>query len=144
MRKVLGWLLCGYKKLEWYVGNSDMWVFSGHTCWYWKWHVKGSTRLKASLLLTYDYLRLYINSFAYQAAISRALSYQRDSQHNFNRPIPLINASARDARFIYEVLDAAKSLLSTFNSFLLTPRHYVICHHHTTFSSFTVPTFYTR
>jgi hypothetical protein len=33
--------------------------------------------------------------------------------------MPLINASAPDARFIYEALDAAKSLLSTFNNFIL-------------------------
>ena len=78
----------------------------------------GSARLKASLLLTYDYLRLYVNAFAYQATISRALIFQRDSQHSPNRPVPLINASAPDARFIYEALDAAKSLLSTFNNFV--------------------------
>lgn len=30
----------------------------------------------------------------------------------------LINASAPDARFIYEALDAAKSLLSNFNNFV--------------------------
>jgi len=78
----------------------------------------GSARLKASLLLSYDYLRLYVNAFAYQATISRALTYQRDSQHAPNRPIPQINAAAPDARFIYEALDAAKSLLSTFNNFV--------------------------
>ncbi|PMD30115.1 hypothetical protein L207DRAFT_520500 [Hyaloscypha variabilis F] len=77
-----------------------------------------SPRLKASLLLTYDYLRLYVNAFAYQATISRALTFQRDSQHNPNRPMPLINATAPDARFIYEAVDAAKSLLSTFNNFV--------------------------
>jgi hypothetical protein len=77
-----------------------------------------SSRLKSSLMLTYDYLRLYVNAFAYQATISRSLTFQRDSQHNPNRPIPLINATAPDARFIYEALDAAKSLLSTFNSFV--------------------------
>ncbi|TAQ86504.1 hypothetical protein B7494_g5176 [Chlorociboria aeruginascens] len=80
--------------------------------------VWGSGRLKASLLLTYDYLRLYVNAFAYQATISRALTYQRDSQHTLNRPMPLINGTAPDARFIYEALDAAKSLLSTFNNFV--------------------------
>ncbi|KAH8821271.1 hypothetical protein F5884DRAFT_82009 [Xylogone sp. PMI_703] len=77
-----------------------------------------SSRLKTSLLLSYDYLRLYVNAFAYQATISRALTYKRDSQHTPNRPIPQINASAPDARFIYEALDAAKSLLSTFNNFV--------------------------
>lgn len=32
--------------------------------------------------------------------------------------MPLINATAPDARFIYEAVDAAKSLLSTFNNFV--------------------------
>jgi hypothetical protein len=32
--------------------------------------------------------------------------------------MPLINATAPDARFIYEALDAAKSLLTTFNNFV--------------------------
>jgi hypothetical protein len=73
--------------------------------------------LKASLLLTFDYLRLYVNAFAYQATISRAL-IQMDSQNPSNGPLPLINASAPDARFIYEAVDAAKSLLSTFNNFV--------------------------
>lgn len=77
-----------------------------------------SSRIKASLLLTYDYLRLYVNAFAYQATISRAVTFHRDSQHNPNRPMPLISATAPDARFIYEALDAAKSLLSTFNNFV--------------------------
>ncbi|KAG9237316.1 hypothetical protein BJ875DRAFT_370253, partial [Amylocarpus encephaloides] len=76
-----------------------------------------SPRLKSSLLLTYDYLRLYVNAFAYQATMSRTLTYQRDSQHQSNHPMPLINASAPDARFIYEAIDAGKSLLSTFNNF---------------------------
>ncbi|KAL2073889.1 hypothetical protein VTL71DRAFT_11215 [Oculimacula yallundae] len=71
--------------------------------------------IKASLMLTYDYLRLYVNAFAYQATISRALTDQRDSQHNPNGSIPLINSTAPDARFIYEAVNAATSLLSRFN-----------------------------
>ncbi|PBP16990.1 C6 zinc finger domain-containing protein [Diplocarpon rosae] len=70
--------------------------------------------IKASMLLTYDYLRLYVNAFAYQATMARALTDKRDSQHNPNRSIPLINATAPDARFIYEAIDAATSLLSRF------------------------------
>ncbi|KAH7305103.1 hypothetical protein BKA65DRAFT_416023, partial [Rhexocercosporidium sp. MPI-PUGE-AT-0058] len=71
--------------------------------------------IKASLMLTYDYLRLYVNAFAYQATISRALTDQRDSQHNPNGSVPLINSSAPDARFIYEAVNAATSLLTRFN-----------------------------
>lgn len=75
-----------------------------------------SPQLKASLDLTYNYLRLYVNAFAYQATISRALIFQRDGQHKPDRSIPLINSSAPDARFIYEALNAAKALLDTFNT----------------------------
>jgi hypothetical protein len=32
------------------------------------------------------------------------------------RPIPLLDAGAPDARFIYEAISAAKSLLTTFNT----------------------------
>ncbi len=44
--------------------------------------------------------------------------FKRDSQNSPNRPIPLINATAPDALYVYEALDAAKSLSSTFNNFV--------------------------
>lgn len=75
-----------------------------------------SPQLKASLDLTYNYLRLYVNAFAYQATISRALMFQKDSQHKPNRSIPLITASAPDARFIYAAIGAATAVLETFNT----------------------------
>ncbi|KAH8587710.1 hypothetical protein B0O99DRAFT_526359 [Bisporella sp. PMI_857] len=81
-------------------------------------HLIGSPPAKPSLLLTFDYLRLYVNAFAYQATIARAVLYPRDKQHNSSEVMPLIDASAPDARFIYESLDAAKDLLAHFNSFV--------------------------
>jgi hypothetical protein len=59
------------------------------------------------------------------------MSFQRDSQHNPYGPIPLINATSPDARFIYEAIDAAKSLLSTFNNFVNpeTLRHMPSCYY---------------
>lgn len=75
----------------------------------------GSRPLKASLQMTYDYLRLYVNAFAYQTTISRELKYPKDARPSSQRHLPIINASAPDARFIFEALDAAKSVLSTFN-----------------------------
>ncbi|POS85261.1 hypothetical protein EPUL_003434 [Erysiphe pulchra] len=78
-----------------------------------------SPRIKVSLLLSYHYLRLYVNAFAYQATISRVLALKKEKIHEENDskgyPAPLINATAPDARFIYEALDAAKSLISVFN-----------------------------
>lgn len=86
--------------------------------WHENWgNLNCSSHLKATLLLTYDYLRLYVNAFAYQATISRALTMAQLNAPSGKRPtIPQINAAAPDARFIYESLDAAKSLLSTFNN----------------------------
>jgi len=85
----------------------------------------GSPNLKATLLISYDYLRLYTNAFALQAAFKRTKSSknrqrefreqreQRDRRSSFHTL-----ASAPDARFIYEALDAAKSLLVTVNNFV--------------------------
>lgn len=68
-----------------------------------------------SLRLSYDYLRLYLNAFAYQATISRAMSFSKESQSNLP---PTIDAATPDARFIYEAIDAAKSLLTRVNEFV--------------------------
>ncbi|KAM0502786.1 hypothetical protein ACHAP8_003617 [Fusarium lateritium] len=72
-------------------------------------------RVKASLMLSYDFLRLYINAFAFQANLNRIVRRQR------KRPAgPLFSelAAAPDARFIYESIDAANSILCTINSFI--------------------------
>lgn len=71
-------------------------------------------------MLSYDFLRLYINAFAFQATISRVLARARqDSSATFNRKGVFANiAGAPDARFIYESIDAANSLLGTLNSFI--------------------------
>jgi hypothetical protein len=90
-----------------------------------------SPQLKTSLLITYHYLRLYVNAFAYQATISRALTFKKDSQHQPNRALPQINATAPDARFIYEAVNAAKSLLLTFNNLVdvETLRYMPVCYY---------------
>lgn len=62
--------------------------------------------------MTYDYLRLYVNAFAYQANITRAMTRSRPNQ---NEPIPLLDASSPDSRFIYEAIDAAKSIVWRVN-----------------------------
>lgn len=82
----------------------------------------GSPNLKATLLISYDYLRLYTNAFALQAAFKRTkssknkLMEQREQRERRSQFTTL--ASAPDARFIYEALDAAKSLLVTVNNFV--------------------------
>ena len=92
-----------------------------------------SPPLKACLLMSYDYLRLYTNAFAFQATVLRALPASSTSTD------PTVGASVGssmgrmqlpqrvfvnnvgavgDARFIYEGLDAAKAILTTVNNFV--------------------------
>lgn len=73
------------------------------------------------MILSYDFLRLYINAFAFQATLNRAAAKSRKSSSNKNVILgPLFSdlAAAPDARFIYESIDAANSLLSVLNSFI--------------------------
>ncbi|KAL2875248.1 hypothetical protein SGCOL_009538 [Colletotrichum sp. CLE4] len=117
----------------------------------------------AGLNLSYEFLRLYINAFAFQATINRAITkarqqqqqhiqqnqqYQQSQQNKFSKdqtqqynghetttgshaparhpppppPTATISplfadlASTPDARFIYESMDAANSLLNILNS----------------------------
>ncbi|TKX20760.1 fungal specific transcription factor domain-containing protein 54 [Elsinoe australis] len=77
-----------------------------------------SQNLKATLLMSYDYLRLYTNAFAFHATIQRALPKTKDGKPSFSRVFYNNVGAVGDARFIYEGLDAAKSLLTTMNNFV--------------------------
>lgn len=82
-----------------------------------------SAPLKASLVLSYEYLRLYINAFAYQATLNRIVAHAQATASGEQPqvsayPFGADVAATPDARFIYDSIDAAKSLLSTFNSFV--------------------------
>lgn len=77
--------------------------------------------MKASLVLSFEFLRLYINAFAFQATLNRAVA--RASQRSSNKAQAVSTlfsdvAGNPDARFIYESIDAANSLLSILNSFI--------------------------
>ncbi|KAF2469312.1 uncharacterized protein BDR25DRAFT_343714 [Lindgomyces ingoldianus] len=94
-----------------------------------------SAPLKACLLMSYDYLRLYTNAFAFQATVRRAMpiaipptSEPTASTQQSVAPSSKMQAPQRvfcnnvgavgDARFIYEGLDAAKAILTTANNFV--------------------------
>jgi hypothetical protein len=88
-----------------------------------------SPPLKACLLMSYDYLRLYTNAFAFQATVLRALPSANNSSNPQNSASGLgpqapqrvfVNnvGAVGDARFIYEGLDAAKAILTTVNNFV--------------------------
>nr|POF13477.1 gluconolactonase [Quercus suber] len=92
--------------------------------WNGKWGTfSASAPMKASLVLSYEYLRLYVNAFAYQATLNRLVSQFQAASANGQQlrspTFPFADVAATpDARFIYDSIDAAKSLLSTFNSFV--------------------------
>jgi len=68
--------------------------------------------------MSYEYLRLYTNAYAFQATTSRAISSKlRSSKGRVGVSFGDV-ASMPDARFIYESVDAAKSLLITFNNYV--------------------------
>lgn len=88
-----------------------------------------SPQLKATLLMSYDYLRLYTNAFAFHATVKRASpQIQQDGSGGTSgrkggdvlpgRVFYNNVGAVGDARFIYEGLDAAKSLLSMVNTFV--------------------------
>jgi hypothetical protein len=64
--------------------------------------------LRVTLLILYDYIRLYCNAFALQASLPKLGS----------KGIYSSVGQMPDARFIYEAVDAAKSLLTTVNNFV--------------------------
>jgi hypothetical protein len=78
--------------------------------------IAGSTPMRATLQLSYEYLRLYTNAFAFQAAISQSLVSKHKSNHHSQREHLRATfnnvASMQDARFIYESVDAAKAYLT--------------------------------
>lgn len=85
-----------------------------------------SPPLKACMLISYDYLRLYTNAFAFQATVLRALPAANSTadaglgkKPGLPQRVFVNNVGAvGDARFIYEGLDAAKAILTTVNNFV--------------------------
>jgi hypothetical protein len=78
--------------------------------------------------MSYEYLRLYTNAFAFQAAISQAIvrnSKTEDQHHQKEHLRATFSnvASMSDARFIYESLDAARSYLDILVSLVNPEEH---------------------
>lgn len=74
--------------------------------------------MKATLQMSFEYLRLYTNAYAFQATTCRAISSRYRDQEELNGQIILDTGSLPDARFIYESIDAAKSLLTIVNNYV--------------------------
>jgi hypothetical protein len=68
--------------------------------------------------MTYEYLRLFTNAYAFQATVSRSVTARTQNSLGPHEPQHNGVPSLPDARFIYESVDAAKSLLSIVNSYV--------------------------
>jgi hypothetical protein len=73
--------------------------------------------MKITLQMSYEYLRLYTNAYAFQATSIRAISSKTAPGGQRHVEFPHVG-SLPDARFIYESVDAAKSLLTIVNSYV--------------------------
>ncbi|KAK9365903.1 transcription factor [Lipomyces kononenkoae] len=74
-----------------------------------------SQPIQVTLQLSYEYLRLYTNAFAFQAATSQLiLSKTKGKAPSKPEPVETFQniASMEDARFIYESVEAAKAYLT--------------------------------
>ena len=67
--------------------------------------------------MSYEYLRLYTNAYAFQATVTRAAATRGLPGMKDERPHTGV-PSLPDARFIYESVDAAKSLISIINCYV--------------------------
>ena len=77
----------------------------------------GPPNIKAALQMSYEYLRLYTNAYAFQATVSRAIAGKGQPGMKDEAPHKGV-PSLPDARFIYESVDAAKSLISIINCYV--------------------------
>jgi hypothetical protein len=86
-----------------------------------------SPHIKVTLQMSFDYLRLYTNAFAFQAAISQAISNKPkgDAQsHREHLRNVFSNIGAKpDNRFIWESVAAAKSYLTRLNTYVHPVNH---------------------
>ncbi|KAF2862227.1 hypothetical protein K470DRAFT_281078 [Piedraia hortae CBS 480.64] len=99
-----------------YIDDFCVALRSWHRIWK---NFRCSPPIRASLLLSYEYLRLYVNAFAYQATLNRLSSQKAvgDNASRFPAPYPFADVAATpDARFIYDSIDAARSLLEMFTT----------------------------
>jgi hypothetical protein len=85
----------------------------------------GTSVIKAALIISFEYLRLYVNAFAYQATLTRMAQDYSDQQSSRGPQRPNGRmaftdyiAATPDARFIYDSIDSAKKLLTISNTLL--------------------------
>lgn len=82
------------------------------------WHSTWSTMefttgIKATLLLMYEYLCLYVNAFSLQAVLTRLHTTKKSSQEkvSFGEAFPHGIMSSPDGRFVFDAVSAARTTL---------------------------------
>ncbi|CEI67969.1 hypothetical protein FVEN_g7758 [Fusarium venenatum] len=95
------------------------------TTWHAKWKdIEAPINVKTSLMLTYEYTRLYVNAFSFQAVVIRKSTPRSSSQPGNRQPHPDQFAhgimSLPDGKYVFDATQAAKSLLGLFTR--LEPR----------------------
>lgn len=84
------------------------------SAWQYSWRaIAVSKHLRSCLTLMREYLRLYVSAFAFQAVLYRASRVVPDETTG-NLDFPNSTMASPDARYIYDALDAAESLLKIF------------------------------
>ncbi|KAL9116247.1 MAG: hypothetical protein Q9227_000618 [Pyrenula ochraceoflavens] len=93
--------------------------------WHNKWgDLDCSPHLKATLQMSYEYLCLYTNAFAFQAAITQAVEKKSEgSPRDYIRTIFSNVGMMPDARFIFESIRAAKNYLMVLNNNVDPEKH---------------------
>lgn len=93
------------------------------TSWHATWsEVQASQKIKSTLLMTYEYICLYVNAFSFQAVLTRAAAPQRSmTKRQWTCKRPLVDLFSRgimsspDGRYVFEAIKAAKNLLGLMN-----------------------------
>lgn len=90
-----------------YIDDTMKAVAAWQRCWA---DISASRHLKACLMLMYQYLKLYVNAFAFQAVLYRT-SLRKTGSGRLTFPASAM--ASPDARHIYQALEAAEDLLKT-------------------------------
>jgi hypothetical protein len=87
-----------------------------------------SPHLTSCLSLTYEYLRLYVNAFAFQAVLYRTSVMRSSDRHTTDASrasmmFPDSTMASPDARPIYEAIDAAEKMLKIVTEEINPEKH---------------------
>lgn len=109
-----------------YIDDTNRAMASWKNAWR---SISVSPHLRTTLNLAYEYLRLYVNAFAFQAVLYRnSRNTGTTSTRSINEPqtsnlFPDSTMASPDARYIYETVDAAETLIKMVTEDLDPTQH---------------------